>query len=113
MKTKDVLLAAGILVAIVAIVKAAQVSLTPEFWNWLAVAVPRLVASHGMRFLAGVALLLLAFGYADFLRERWRAIREDDERAAARLRQIREEQARAALLDPLDHDRNDRGSHAA
>ena len=48
------LLVATISVGLALIVKAAQVSLTPEFWAWLTVAADRLVAS------AGVGVLLVS-----------------------------------------------------
>lgn len=44
-------LLAVILCGFLLLTKAAQVSLTPEFWAWLAAAGPALMASDGVRFL--------------------------------------------------------------
>lgn len=56
MKARDLLLVGTICAGSALVVKAAQVSLTPEFWGWLAVAVDRLLASSGV----GVLLLVTA-----------------------------------------------------
>lgn len=57
MKTKDVLLAAFLIVGFALFVKMLQVSVTSEFWDWLTVAADLLLES------AGVKVLVIALGF--------------------------------------------------
>lgn len=82
MKTKDVLLASFLIVGLVAMVKAAQVALTPEFYDALATASLALIASDAMKLLTGTAVILwclaciaMAWERAE---ERYRERREQD-----------------------------------
>lgn len=112
MKTRDVLLAAVILCGLVLATKAAQVSVTPEFWAWIATAVPALAQSAGVRVLVAAFALL---SFASFLasgfeaRSRSRRRREAEQ---ARARAIREEQIRKSLTYQFNKP-TDRGPRAA
>lgn len=119
MKTKDVLLASFILVGLVACVKAAQVALTPEFWDWLAVASFALVASPAMKFLTAVAAVLwclaciaMAWERAE---ERYRERVESDKARRTAERLEREAHARSLRVQQEIEEaaRNDRGPRAA
>lgn len=119
MKTKDVLLASFIIVGLVACVKAAQVALTPEFWDWLATASFALVASDAMKFLTAVAVVLwclaciaMAWERAE---ERYRERVESDRARRAAERLERESHARSLRVrqEIEEATRNDRGQSAA
>ena len=112
MKTKDVLLGTAILFGLVLLAKAAQVSLTLEFWTWLETAGRALLESDSVRVLVIVAafLFLLSLVAAGFdtaarRRERWEAER-------ARQRALREESIRQSLADEFNEPQN-RGPRAA
>lgn len=60
MKPKDALLAAAILCGLVLATKAAQVSVTPEFWDWIATAGPALAQNAAVKF------LVVSFGLFSF-----------------------------------------------
>ena len=119
MKTKDVLLASFIVVGLVACVKAAQVALTPEFWDWLATASFALVASDAMKFLTGVAVVLwclaciaMAWERAE---ERYRERVEADRarRAAERIEAQGHTRSLRVRQEIEEATRNDRGPSAA
>lgn len=119
MKTKDVLLASFIVVGLVACVKAAQVALTPEFWEAIATAGLALVASPAMKLLTAVAVVLwclaciaMAWEWAEG-RQRERVESDRARRAADRLE--REGHARGLRVrqEIEEATRNDRGQSAA
>lgn len=114
MKPRDVLLAAGILVGLVAIVKAAQVALTADFYAALAATGTALLASPAMRLLTIVAIVLWCLACIAMAWER------AEERYRERLeeeRLIREGEARSRRvrreIEEATSNRNDRGQSAA
>lgn len=119
MKTKDVLLAAFLILGFALIVKGLQVAVTDEFWAWLTVAADRLLASAGVKvlvFCIGV-LFCLSLIAASWERSEARHARWEAEQARARAlreEQIRSTDARESLTDPLDSNEPiDRGRPAA
>lgn len=102
MKTRDVLLAAVILCGLVLATEAAQVSVTPEFWAWIATAGPALAQNAAVKFLV-VSFGL--FSFASLLAAGFDARAKAGARRAAeraRARAIREARARQALTDSFD-----------
>lgn len=102
MRTRDALLAATILCGFLVLTKVAQISLTPEFWNWTQTAGRALLKSPALRLLVivfGFLFLgsLVAAGFDTSVRRNRRRLAE-----RARARAIREEQVRQALADPID-----------
>ena len=102
MKTRDVLLGAVILCGLVLATKAAQVSVTPEFWAWIA------TAGQGLAQNAAVKFLVVSFGlfsFASLLAAGFDARAKAGARRAAeraRARAIREARARQARTDSID-----------
>ena len=121
MKTRDVLLGAVILCGLVLATKAAQVSLTPEFWAWLSVAGKALVQSSAVKFLViatvllwGLSMVALAWERMEREHERRtteRAARREAERLerAGHVRSLRVREE----IDEAIRNRHDRGPRAA
>lgn len=114
MKPRDVLLAAGILVGLVAIVKALQLALTADFYAALATVAMALVASPAMKLLTATAVVLWCLACIAMAWER------AEERYRERLeeeRLIREGEARSRRvrrgIEEATQPRNDRGANAA
>lgn len=112
MKTRDVLLGAVILSGSLLVTKAAQVSLTPAFWDWLASAIPDLRQSAGVRFLVAVFGLCSVAWLIAVAVGAWKADRARRAAEHARARAIREARCRQALNAPL-YTRNGTGRPAA
>lgn len=112
MKTRDVLLAAAILCGLVLATKAAQVSVTPEFWDWLATAGPALAQNAGVRVLVAVFGLCSVAWLVSVAVDAWKADRAQREAKRARARAIRAYRERNGLIDSPDT-RTDSGRPAA